>query len=154
MGVEHIEKAADFKLSIWNWVVIFCKGKFGDGLTSVFEYILNIFNTKVLSKVSPAELKKYSALIVALAEFGEKILNIYIMGDAKKTALSKTVDTLRKVSVSMEDGKVTAEELEQIINDLVDTIEAWKNIRTIALAAETVHDEAVRFVPGEAVAAK
>lgn len=150
MDMEKMEKAADFKLSLWNWLVIFCKGKFGDGLTSVFEYILNIFNTKVLSKVSPEELKKYSALIVALAEFGEKILNIYIMGDAKKAALSKTVDTLRKVSVSMEDGKVTSEELEQTINDLVDTIEAWKNIRTIALASETVCDEAVRFIPGEA----
>lgn len=152
MDMEQMEKAADFKLSLWNWVVIFCKGKFGDGLTSVFEYILNIFNAKVLSKVSPEELKKYSAIIVALAEFGEKILNIYIMDAGKKAALSKTVDTLRKVSVSLEDGKVTADELEQTINDLVDTIEAWKNISNISIAAESVPagEEVERFVPGEA----
>ena len=145
------EKAVDFKLSLWNWVVIFCKGKFGDGLTSVIEYILNIFNAKVLSKVSPEELKKYSAIIVALAEFGEKILNIYLMDAGKKTAHSKTVDTLRKVSVSLEDGKVTSDELEQVINDLVGTIEAWKNINNISINAKPVpaDEEVERFVPGE-----
>lgn len=153
MKIEQMKKAADFKLSLWNWVVIFCKGKFGDGLTSVLEYILNIFNDKVLSKVSPEELKKYSALIVALAEFGAKILNIYLMDAGKKVALSKTVDTLRKLSVSLEDGKVTADELEQTINDLVDTIEAWKNIRNISIAAESriAGEEVERFVIGDAV---
>ena len=149
--MEPVKKAADFKLSLWNWVVIFFKGKFGDGLTSVFEYILNIFNDKVLSKVSPEELKKYSALIIALAEFGEKILNIYIMDEGKKSALSKTVDTLRKVSISLEDGKVTADELEQTINDLVDTVEAWKTINTISIASKTSDEEVECFIPNDAV---
>ena len=98
--------------------------------------------------------RNYSAIIVALAEFGEKILNIYFMDDGKKAALSKTVDTLRKVAVSLEDGKVTSDELEQTINDIVDTIEAWKNISNISIAAESVPaGEAKRssvFVPGEA----
>ena len=141
--------AADFKLSLWNWVVIFCKGKFGDGLTSVIEYILNLFNQKVLTKVSPEDLYKYSAIIVALAEFGEKILNIYIMEEGKKNALSKTVETLRKLARSLEDGKVTAEELECTINDLMETIEAWKHINTISLSSVQEVEEVERFVPGE-----
>lgn len=150
--MEPVKKATDFRLSLWNWIVIFCKGKFGDGLTSVFEYILNIINDKVLSKVSPEELKKYSALIVALAEFGEKILNIYIMDAGKRAALSKTVAMLRKVSISLEDGKVTPDELEETINDLVETIKAWKNISNISIAAESVlaGEEVERFIPGEA----
>ena len=74
------------------------------------------------------------------------------MDAGKKAALSKTVDTLRKVSVSLEDGKVTADELEQTINDLVDTIEAWKNISNISIADESVPagEEVERFIPGEA----
>ena len=47
---------ADFKLSLWNWVVIFFKGKFGSGITSVIEYVLNLFNDRFLSKISPEKL--------------------------------------------------------------------------------------------------
>jgi len=141
----------DFKLSLWNWVVIFCKGKFGGGLASVFEYILNIFNDKVLSKVTPEDLKKYSGIVVALAEFGEKILAIYLVDEAKRVALSKTVETLRDLATALEDGKVTTEELEQTINAVIEVVNAWKSITTIK--AKDTTDTAVTadtFVPGDA----
>ena len=141
----------DFRLTLWNWVVIFCKGKFGGGLTSVLEYILNIFNDKVLSKVSTENLRKYSGLIVALAEFGEKVLDLYIVSESKREALSKTVDTLRKVSIALEDGQVTTDELEQAINDLVDTINAWKSLSSIkAKTRMQIPDAAETFVPSNA----
>lgn len=131
-GMEQVD--AKRVLTLWNWVVIFCKGKFGGGLPAVLEYILDIFNEKVLRKVSPENLKKYSALVVALAEFGEKVLNIYIMDEGKKEALTKTVDTLRNLATALEDGKVTPDEMEQAIQDVTDTINAWKNITTISVA--------------------
>ena len=142
---------ADFKLSLWNWVVIFCKGKFGGGMSSVFEYILNIFNEKVLSKVSPEDLKKYSGIIVALAEFGQKVLDIYIVDEAKRVALSKTVATLRDLATALEDGKVTTEELEQAINAVIEVVDAWKSINTIRAKDMTATaDPADTFVPGDA----
>lgn len=144
---------ANFKLSLWNWVVVFFKGKFGGGLTSVFEYVLRIFNAKVLSKVSPENLKKYSGIIVALAEFGEKVLNLYIMEAEKRRALTITVEALRSLSESLSDGEVTAAELESTINNVVDVINAWKNINTIVVAPPVVEDSDERaeiveqFVP-------
>lgn len=143
---------ANFKLSLWNWVVVFCKGKFGGGVSSVLEYILNIFNDKVLSKVSPEELKKYSGLIVALAEFGEKVLNIYVIEPKKRKALSKTVDTLRKLADSLSDGNVTADELETAINDVIDTINAWKSIKNIEVKDDSsaTIEAAETFVPESA----
>ena len=122
----------DFRLSLWNWVVIFCKGKFGGGLTSVLEYLLDdILNKEVLSKVSPDRMKKYSGLIVALADFGDKVLDLYVVNEAKRFALTKTVSTLRKVAVAIADGKVTNDEMELAIEDLVETIKAWKSLRDI-----------------------
>ena len=121
-------------LSLWNWVVIFFKGKFGGGLSSVIEYILDLFNDKVLSKISVDDLKKYSGIILALIEFCEKVLRLYEMDEAKRIALQKTVDTLRKLSVTLQDGKVTPEELEQAIEAVVDTINAWKSLKSLAPA--------------------
>lgn len=131
---------ADFKLSLWNWVMIFCKGKFGGGLSSVFEYVVNLFNDKVLSKVSPEDLKKYSGIVVALAEFGEKILNLYTVDEAKKTALAKTVESLRNLAAVLEDGSVTSEELEQTINDIIETVNAWKDVKLSKVNQEEKKD--------------
>ena len=131
---------ADFKLSLWNWVMIFCKGKFGGGLSSVFEYVVNLFNDKVLSKVSQEDLKKYSGIVVALAEFGEKILNLYTVDEAKKTALAKTVESLRKLAAVLEDGSVTSEELEQTINDIIETVNAWKDVKLSKVNQEEKKD--------------
>ena len=144
---------ADFKLSLWNWVVIFFKGKFGGGITSVIEYVLNLFNDRFLSKISPEKLKKHSGAIVALAEFCEKLMNIYILDEVKKSALCKTVATLKKLAVALEDGKVTAEELEDAINDVVAVIKSWKDICKcrIYLKAENKRGEEVEvFIPCEA----
>lgn len=145
---------ADFKLSLWNWVVIFCKGKFGGGLTSAFSYIANLLNDKVLSRVAPEELKKYSELVVALAEFGEKILNIYCMDYGKRRALAITVENLRRLADSLGDGKVTPEELEEAVNSVVEVIHAWKDIHTIEVAEKPKQVEEPseideQFVPGE-----
>ena len=132
---------SEFKLSIWNWVVIFFKGKFGGGMPSVFGYVAALANEKVLTKVKPEDLIKYSALIVALAEFGEKVLNLYIMDVGKRTALTKSVDTLRTLANACSDGNVTAEELELTVNSLVDTIKAWRSLKSLELAPEIVEDQ-------------
>ena len=120
-----------FKLSLWNWAVIFFKGTFGDGLASAFEYILNLLNDKLLSKVPAEDLKKYSGIIVALSEFGEKVLGYYQVDENKKNALTKTIAALQNRASALEDGKVTQEEFEQAIKDVVETVNAWKSIGSI-----------------------
>ena len=119
------------KLSVWNYLVIFFKGKFGGGISSVIEYVLNLFNEKVLSKVSPVDLMKYSGIVVALAEFCEKVLDLYILDEAKRTALTKTVEALRALANSLDDGKVTPEELSKVIDEVIAAIKAWKDARNI-----------------------
>ena len=122
---------ATFGLSVWNWVVIFCKGKFGDGLTSVFAYVLEIFNEKLLSKVAPEELVKYSGLVSALADFGEKVLEIYVVAEGKRIAMAKTVGSLRTLAKALSDGQVTKDELDETVRAIADTITAWKSLRDI-----------------------
>ena len=121
-------------LTLWDWIVVLCKGTMGGGLPSVFSYILDIFNEKILSKVQPEELKKYGGLVVALAEFGEKVLTIYLVDERKRKATSQTVETLRTMAKALEDGTVTQDELDRAIQDATATINAWKNISTIVVA--------------------
>lgn len=121
-------------LTLWDWIVVLCKGTMGGGLPSVFAYILDIFNEKILSKVQPEELKKYGGLVVALAEFGEKVLTIYLVDERKRKATSQTVETLRTMAKALEDGTVTQDELDRAIQDATATINAWKNISTIVVA--------------------
>lgn len=130
------------KLSVWNYLVLFCKAKFGGGITSVIEYLLNLFNEKVLSKVSPEELKKYSGIVVALAEFCEKVLDLYMLDEAKRTALTKTVEALCALADSLSDGKVTPDELNKVIDEVVAAIAAWKDARNIQLKPTVVEEAA------------
>lgn len=131
-------------MSAWNWLVVFFKGKFGGGMTSVIQYLLNLFNEKVLSKVKPEELKKYAGLVIAIAEFGEKVLDLYVMDEAKRAALAKTVETLRHIANSLADGKVTADELNKAIDDVTACIKAWKDAKSsdLTLKAEVPAPEA------------
>ena len=131
-------------MSAWNWMVVFFKGKFGGGITSVIQYLLNLFNEKVLAKVDPEELKKYSGLVIAIAEFGEKVLDLYVMDEAKRAALAKTVETLRYIADSLADGKVTADELNKAIDDVTACIKAWKDAKSsdLTLKAEVPAPEA------------
>ena len=121
-------------LTLWDWIVVLCKGTMGGGLPSVCAYILGIFNEKILSKVQPEELKKYGGLVVALAEFGEKVLTIYLVDERKRKATSQTVETLRTMAKALEDGTVTQDELDRAIQDATATINAWNNISTIVVA--------------------
>lgn len=132
-------------MSAWNWLVVFFKGKFGGGMTSVIQYLLNLFNEKVLSKVKPEELKKYAGLVIAIAEFGEKVLDLYVMDEAKRAALAKTVEALRTLADALADGTVTSEELDKVIDAVTACIKAWKDakssdltLKTEALSSETI----------------
>ena len=132
-------------MSAGNWLVVFFKGKFGGGMTSVIQYLLNLFNEKVLSKVKPEELKKYAGLVIAIAEFGEKVLDLYVMDEAKRAALAKTVEALRTLADALADGTVTSEELDKVIDAVTACIKAWKDakssdltLKTEALSSETI----------------
>ena len=132
-------------MSAWNWLVVFFKGQFGGGMTSVIQYLLNLFNEKVLSKVKPEELKKYAGLVIAIAEFGEKVLDLYVMDEAKRAALAKTVEALRTLADALADGTVTSEELDKVIDAVTACIKAWKDakssdltLKTEALSSETI----------------
>ena len=114
-------------------------------MTSVIQYLLNLFNEKVLSKVKPEELKKYAGLVIAIAEFGEKVLDLYVMDEAKRAALAKTVEALRTLADALADGTVTSEELDKVIDAVTACIKAWKDakssdltLKTEALSSETI----------------
>lgn len=124
-------------MSAWNWLVVFFKGKFGGGMTSVIQYLLNLFNEKVLSKVKPEELKKYAGLVIAIAEFGEKVLDLYVMDEAKRAALAKTVEALRTLADALADGTVTSEELDKVIDAVTVCIKAWKDAKSSDLTLKT-----------------
>lgn len=124
------------KLSFWNWLVIVCKGTFGGGLPSVFEYLLGILNDKVLCYVTPEEMAKYAGLIMAVADLGDRILELYDTSESKKKAMQATVKALRSLAEYVEDGKVTEEELEAAIEVVANVISEWKSLRDIVPVAD------------------
>ena len=132
-------------MSAWNWLVVFFKGKFGGGISSVIQYLLKLVNEKVLAKVNPEELKKYAGLVIAIAEFGEKVLDLYVMDEAKRAALAKTVEALRTLADALADGTVTSEELDKVIDEVSACIKAWKDAKSsdLTLKQEALGSETI-----------
>lgn len=116
------------KLSWWNYLVIACKAKFGGGWASVAEYCLDLLNDKVLSRLAPEELKKYAVLAQEIAELIRKGVEIFVKSEAGKKAGTATIDAFTHLAKALEDGKITAEELDAEIEAVKAAIEAWKAV--------------------------
>lgn len=120
----------DFKLSIWNYIVIGCKGIFGNGFVSIVEYLLQLFNEQVLGKCDPEALKKWSQVFEALADFIERMLTIFMSQGAVYEASKATIKAVRDLAQHLSDGKYVPDELEADIEAVRLAVEAWRKARS------------------------
>lgn len=127
MGKETEKKPlSDFKLSLWNYIVIGCKGIFGDGMSSIVAYVLGLFNKKVLSRCPAEELKKWSGVFRSLMVFVSDVVEIFVTEEAVRLAAGSTTEVLGKLASHLEDGNYSEEELDADIEAVYAAIENWK----------------------------
>ena len=117
---------AAFKLGLWNYIVIGCKGIFGGGLPSIVKYVLGLFNEKVLGRCDPGTLAKWSQVFCALAEFVRRAVEIFVVDGPVKDAADKTITSLSALSTHLSDGVYESAELDADIESVYAAVEAWK----------------------------
>ena len=125
----------EFKLSVWNYIVIGCKGIFGDGFVSIVEYLLQLFNEQVLAKCDPETLKKWSQVFAALADFIERILSIFMSDGAVLDAAKATIRAVHDLAQHLSDGRYDPDELDADIESVRAAVDAWRKARAAKLLA-------------------
>jgi len=101
---------------------------FTGGLTSVIEYLLDLFN-EMIQKLPAAEVAKYAQLAKDVANFVYNLANTLITNDAKKKAALLTAQAFADLATALLDSTLTKEELETVIASVKAAIEAWKEAK-------------------------
>jgi len=102
------------------------------GVESLVEWALNWFNENVLAKIKDAEeFAAYAADVEAFATFLDGVFQRHQkwMGDARRAALTATIDAVRELATSLKDCKVEKAELDAIVDKVVAAIKAWKDAK-------------------------
>jgi len=115
-----------FKLGLWNYLVIGCKGIFGGGVTSIVEYIAKIFTEQVLAKCDKELLKKWAEVFEKLADFLQFVIDQFITDEKKKAAADATIVAIKNLAVALKDGELTADEINDELDKVYAAIDAWK----------------------------
>lgn len=118
-----------FKLSIWNYLVIGCKGIFGDGITSIIQYIAKLFTEQVLGKCNPELLKKWAEVFEALASFVQFVVGRFVTEEKKLAAANATIEAICHLATVLKDGELTADEINSEVDKILAAVEAWKAIK-------------------------
>lgn len=113
-------------LNLWNYLVIGTKAVFG-GVPSVVCYLANLLNEKVLSKCNVDELIKWAKAMVALSDFCDKIIDLFMSPETLKREATVAVSAaIRSLGDKLMDGQITAEEIKEAIEDINNAVRACK----------------------------
>lgn len=118
-----------FKLGLWNYLVIGCKGIFGGGWASIIEYVAKIFTEKVLARCDSELLKKWSEVFEKFAEFLQFVVDQFITDEKKKAAADATIAAIKHLAVALKDGELTADEINDELDKVYAAVDAWKAIK-------------------------
>ena len=114
-----------------TWLVSKLFSLFG-GVTTIIEYALEWFNTKVLAKITDAE--EYTAYCTDVIEFGVYLDGVFNrhqkwMSEAKREASAATINAIKELASALQDRTLTKEEVDSIVDKVIACIEAWKKAK-------------------------
>ena len=109
-------------------------GKFGalwslvtGGWAGLAAYILEAVN-KWLATLDQSKLAEVAKIVKAIASALAILLNTFLP-EKFRPAAQKTLDALNTLVASLEDGKITQEELDANIDAVEAAVKAWKDIK-------------------------
>lgn len=100
------------------------------GVEGLVEYLLGLFN-ELLQKIDPKEMYRYCGVVKAIATCLRTIFDLFKdkIGEAKTAAINATIKALDDLAAALEDGKYEKHELDQLIDNVKQAIEAWKKAK-------------------------
>lgn len=98
-----------------------------DGWTGLIKYALEFVNA-ALQKLDGDKLKKASQIAVNVAAVVSTAVGVFV-DEKYRDAANKTVDALKDLALSIEDGNLSSAELNANIEAVNKCIDAWKAVK-------------------------
>ncbi len=105
--------------AVWALVV--------DGWTGLMKYVLGFVNA-ALQKLKGDKLKRASQIAVNVAAVVSAAVGVFV-DEKYRDAANKTVDALKDLALSIEDGELSSAELNANIEAINICIDAWKAVK-------------------------
>lgn len=105
--------------AIWALVV--------DGWSGLMKYVLGFANA-ALQKLKGDKLKRASQIAVNVAAVVSAAVGVFV-DEKYRDAANKTVDALKDLALSIEDGELSSAELNANIEAVNACIDAWKEVK-------------------------
>lgn len=97
------------------------------GWSGLMKYGLE-FSNSALQSMDAEKLLSASRIVVNIAAVVSAAVGVFV-DEKYRDAANKTVDALKNLAISIEDGKMTSEELDANIKAINDCIDAWKAVK-------------------------
>lgn len=98
-----------------------------DGWSGLFQYLLEAVNS-LLAKCDAEKLKSSAKISLGVAAIVKTACDTFAP-DKYKSAATKTIDALTTLASALEDGNLTAAEIDANIKAISDCIDAWKEVK-------------------------
>lgn len=98
-----------------------------DGWTGLIKYALEFVNA-ALQKLDGDKLKKASQIAVNVAAVVSTAVGVFV-DEKYRDAANKTVDALKDLALSIEDGNLSGAELNANIEAVNKCVDAWKAVK-------------------------
>ena len=98
-----------------------------DGWSGLMKYVLEFVNI-ALQKLDGEKLKRASQIAVNVAAVVSTAVGVFV-DEKYREAANKTVDALKDLALSIEDGELSSEELNANIEAVNKCIDAWKAVK-------------------------
>ena len=105
--------------AVWSFVT--------DGWTGLIKYALEFVNA-ALQKLDGDKLKKASQIAVNVAAVVSTAVGVFV-DEKYRDAANKTVDALKDLALSIEDGNLSSAELNANIETVNKCVDAWKAVK-------------------------
>lgn len=101
------------------------------GVTGVIEYLLDIFNKQILSRIHIDKAALYAGSVKAVADCLNNIFNLWAgkIGEEKAKAFVATIEAVSALAKALEDANVSEDELDLVIAQVKEAVEAWKAVK-------------------------
>ena len=98
-----------------------------DGWSGLIKYALEFVNA-ALQKFDAEKLRSASRMAVNIAAVVSAAVGVFV-DEKYRDASNKTVDALKNLAISIEDGELSSEELNANIEAINKCIDAWKAVK-------------------------